>query len=349
MTAALRLQPEPVLRAAPSREDRVRADGRDPIALSTLQPGLSYFDAAEGFVAYGRALGVSLSLGGPVCPAEDELQLARRFLEQPGAALFYVDDALAFGAGGGACRASLGCDRVLDLRAADTFAAAPVKSAVRKAAKGGFALGELHLEDGRPEDRAFLARVNAAALERSVVPYEMRFLNRPMTLEASPARVFALEQRGERFGYAVLDPYFERGQVKGYLLNLLRFGPTSLWGVYLAAVQALAGRLLAEGVTELSLGFCPLARLDVDGSSAPMRPQLRWLARRYAGIDYFARLEGMKGQLGGTWKRRWLLTRSPQLVTPMLAFLELTGVPLGQLVKDQLAEAWAKWRSPRAA
>jgi lysylphosphatidylglycerol synthetase-like protein (DUF2156 family) len=240
----------------------------------------------------------------------------------------------------GAWRASIGCDRVLDLERADTFEAAPVKAAARKAAKAGLKLEELDFERATDFDLFDFARINEAALKKSVVPFEMRFLNRPMHPSPALSRVFFLESAKEgRFGYAVLDPYFERGAVKGYLLNLIRFGPTSIWGVYLAVVHALATRLKEEGVRELSLGFCPLTGLDLERTSPVLRPQLKWLAGKAEGADYFKRLREMKSQFNGRWVGRWLVTRSPQLATPLLSFLKLTGVPVGAWLKEQLGIA----------
>lgn len=316
------------------RFDLIGQHGTDPISVSTVQPGLSYFDTPHGYVAYQRAFGVALSLGGPVCAPEHELTLAQRFLDEvPDAALFYVNERVARGVTGFNFRAALGCDRVLDLQRDDTFSGAQAQSARRKADRAGF-----HLEPTR--DVAFLKRVSAKALERSVVPYEMRFLNRPMTYaNEGPSHVFALATNNGPFGYAVIDPYFEAGEVKGYLLNLLRFEPTKLWGVYLAAVQAIADRLKAEGVRELSLGFCPLARLDLDGSSLVMRPQLKWMQKKFGQLDYLARLCDMKSEPNGRWASRYLVTRTPQLLTPMLSFLELTGVPVLQLARERLRAA----------
>ncbi len=320
------------------RLELINRHGSDPIAVSTVQPGLSYFDTPNGYVAYQRAFGVALSLGGPVCAPEHSASLAQRFLDEvPHAALFYVNEQTARGVHGLHFRAALGTDRILDLTRNDTFAGAPALSAARKAEKAGFQIELMALDD---DDIAFIHRVNASALQRSVVPYEMRFLNRPMTYaKGGPSHVFALSVRGGRFGYAVIDPYFEAGEVKGYLLNLLRFEPTKLWGVYLAAVQAIAARLAVEGVRELSLGFCPLARLDLEGSSLLMRPQLRWMQKRFGQLDYLARLHAMKAEPNGRWEARYLVTRTPQLLTPMLSFLELTGVPVLQLARERLRAA----------
>jgi lysylphosphatidylglycerol synthetase-like protein (DUF2156 family) len=325
------------------RNEWLHRFGADPIAVSTVQPGLRYFDTELGYVAYQRSFGVCLSLGGPICAPRDEVALAKRFLaEVPDAALFYVNDRLAREAGALTFRTALGADRVLDLTRGDTFASPSAKAAARKAARAGFSLELLCVDGGSDEDREFLKRVSASALERSVVPFEMRFLNRPMSYASSgPSHVFALALKGRRFGYAVIDPYFENGEIKGYLLNLLRFEPTSLWGVYLATVQAIAARLAAEGIGELSLGFCPLAQLDYGRTSAVMRPQLRFMEKRYAQTDYLSRLHAMKSELDGRWASRWLVTRTPQLVTPFLAFLELTGVEVWKLAREALSGSLA--------
>src|SRR5437868_1352750 len=115
------------------RLELINQHGIDPIAVSTVQAGLSYFETAYGYVAYQRAFGVALSLGGPVCAPEHEVELARRFLaEVPDAALFYVNDRLARCVGGLTFRTALGSDRILDLTRPDTFDSAPARSAARK-------------------------------------------------------------------------------------------------------------------------------------------------------------------------------------------------------------------------
>jgi lysylphosphatidylglycerol synthetase-like protein (DUF2156 family) len=320
-------------------ELKIAAQGRDPIAMSATQPGLSYLQTAHGVIAYERAYGSALSLGGPICAAEHEAEIAEEFLRKVrGGSLFYVPDSIAFG-DHGMYRVSLGCDRVLELDRADTFDAAPVKAAVRKAKKAGLTLEEIDFAQASDFDLLDIARINQEALKKSVVPFEMRFLNRPMHPSPALSRVFFLQAKGERIGYAVLDPYFEGGEVKGYLLNLIRFGPTNIWGVYMAVVYALAERLREEGVRELSLGFCPLTGLDLENSSPLFRPQLKWLAKQAEGADYFKRLREMKSQFNGRWERRWLVTRSPLLVTPLLSFLKLTGVPVGSWLKEQLGLA----------
>jgi hypothetical protein len=48
----------------------------------------------------------------------------------------------------------------------------------------------------------------------------------------------------------------------------------------------------------------------------------------------------MKQQFPGRWERRWLVTRTPQLVTPMLAFLKFTGVPVWQLALKRMVASF---------
>ena len=312
--------------------------GSDPIACSTLQDGLRFFEGDEGYVAYQRAFGVALSLGPPV--GADQRALAGRYLDEvPRAALFYVSQSLAQSLPG--FRAPMGHDRVLDLRDEATFAGDQVRSATRKATRAGFRVDELHLETASDEDRAWLKSVTDEALSRSVTPHEMRFLNRPMHYAPSgPQRVFALSLRNQRFGYAVIDPYFENGAVKGYLLNLLRFTRTSLWGVYLATVEALSRELLSEGVGELSLGFCPLSQLDLSTASAILRPELRYLEKTCARSDYFTRLFAMKSQFAGRWQPRFLVSTVPLLTPHVLALISLMGVPVREVFAEKLGTWW---------
>ena len=58
----------------------IRSHGRDPIACSTLQNGLAYFDTSYGFIAYRRVLGMDITLGPPVCAPADRAPMIDRFV-----------------------------------------------------------------------------------------------------------------------------------------------------------------------------------------------------------------------------------------------------------------------------
>jgi len=328
------------------RAELFRAHGADPIAYSTLQPGLDCFETSYGYVAYARAAGFALTLGPPVCAAADRGALIAAFLgavKRP--VFFYVLQDVAqlakelAGPRYGIC--PIGIDKVVSL-AGSVDADAKVKSAVKKAKKAGLTLAEVKPSQA---DRARLLQINEGYLQKSAVPVEMRFLNRPLSFEDDGlARLFLLKVGGETLGYASVDPYFERGTPKGYLLNLLRFGKTSLWGVYYSAVALLADALRAEGCRELSLGFCPLAGLDPAGCSRLLSAQVTWLAKRFSNVPYLVRLEEMKRAFPGATPQRYFVGSSPVVATTLVSLLRACGVPLTPIFRAQLEGLTARRR-----
>ncbi|MCP3139466.1 phosphatidylglycerol lysyltransferase domain-containing protein [Pyxidicoccus xibeiensis] len=328
------------------KHDLVRAHGADPISYSTLQAGLSYFETSFGYIAYQRALGFDLTLGPPVCAPGDRAALLQRFLQAGRRPLFfYVQRDIAMLAaelGGARYRVSgMGVDKVLSLEAPDAGRSSRVHGALKKAVRGGFDVVEVRPSALDSGERARVDAITRAYLRRSSVPVEMRFINRPLTLEDDGlARMFLLRQGVDArvFGYAVLDPYFEEGRAQGYLLNLIRFEPTRLWGVYYAVVATLAARLREEGVPQLSLGFCPLYGVDTEGCTPGLARQVQWMERRFAGVDYLARLRELKDAFPGMTPQRYFVTPSPWAVTALLSFLRATGVPFGELIRQRFTD-----------
>ena len=326
------------------KHDLVRAHGADPISYSTLQAGLSYFETSFGYIAYRRAFGFDLTLGPPVCAPGDRVELLRRFLRaHRRASFFYVQRDVAMLAadlGGPRFRVSgMGVDKVLPLDVTEPERDPKVSGALKKAARGGFEVVEVRPSQLDAEARARVDAITRVYLRRSVVPVEMRFINRPLTLDDDGlARMFLLRQGADArvFGYAVLDPYFDGGRVQGYLLNLIRFEPTRLWGVYYALVATLAARLREEGVRQLSLGFCPLHGVDTEDCSPGLSRQVRWMERKLAGVEYLTHLREMKDAFPGVTPQRYFVTPSPWAVSTVLALLSATGVPFIDILRKSL-------------
>jgi lysylphosphatidylglycerol synthetase-like protein (DUF2156 family) len=230
------------------RHELVRAHGSDPISYSTLQPGLSYFETSFGYIAFQRAFGFDLTLGPPICAGSDRAELIQRFLRSHRRPLFFYvprDVAMLVAElGGTRFRVSgMGVDKVIALDGPTVEHHPRVRGALKKAQRGGLQVTEVHPATLGAEERARIESITRSYLQRSAVPVEMRFLNRPFAFdEDGLARLFVLRQGAEAhvFGYAMLDPYFESGRVQGYLLNLIRFERTRLWGVYYSAVSMLA-------------------------------------------------------------------------------------------------------------
>ncbi|HYI00639.1 phosphatidylglycerol lysyltransferase domain-containing protein [Hyalangium sp.] len=323
------------------RHDLVRAHGSDPISYSTLQPGLAYFETSFGYVAFQRAFGFELTLGPPVCAANDQAEMVQRFLRHSRRPLFFYvprDVAeLVKGLGGGRFRVSgMGVDKVLTLDNPTAEVHTRVRGALKKAERGGFDVVEVHPSRLTGEERARLEAITRSYLQRSAVPVEMHFLNRPLTFDDDGlTRMFVLRQGAEArvFGYVVLDPYFNGGRIQGYLLNLIRFERTRLWGVYYSAVAMLSARLRGEGVQQLSLGFCPLVDVDTEGCSPVLARQVRWMERQLSGIEYLTRLRELKEAFPGLTPQRYFVTPSPWAVTTLLALLRACRVPFREILR----------------
>jgi lysylphosphatidylglycerol synthetase-like protein (DUF2156 family) len=333
------------VRPTAGRAALVRAHGSDPISYSTLQAGLSYYETSFGYIAYQRAFGFALTLGPPVCAAGDRAEMIQRFLSALRRPLFFYVSretaAVVTGLGGSRFRVcGMGIDKVLPLEAPGAAVHPRVRGALKKAARASFDIVEVRPSELGHAERARLEAITRSYLGRSSVPVEMRFLNRPLAWEDDGlARTFVLRQGREArvFGYAALDPYFEAGRVAGYLLNLLRFEPTRLWGVYYSSVATLASLLRGQGVGQLSLGFCPLVGVDTEGCSPVLARQVRWMERRCATIEYIARLREIKDAFPGLTPQRYFVTPSPWVASTVLALLSACGVPFRSIIARSLS------------
>lgn len=328
-----------------ARADLVKQHGVDAIAYSTLQPGLEYFETSYGYIAYRSALGLRLTLGPPVCAPEDRLALANRFLEAGNGhgVFFYVADDFARLLGRGHC-AGIGVDKVVPLAGARLESSKEVRGALKKAHAAGFRIERLTDVGGvRPQ----LEAINARYLGARALPTEMKFLNRPMEFtDDGLGRQYVLrwKENGDDAvrGYARLNPRFEGGVARGDLLDILRFGPTRLWGVFYAAVATLAAELRAEGVEELSLGYCPLYRAQTEASLPRSRAldwQIDWLGRHLAEVPYVQRLRQQKSAFPGEERQRYLVSPLRDAARPFLALLSATGVSLQALLGRNLVKS----------
>ena len=337
------------------RAAAIRSFGHDPIACSTLQSGLEYFDASFGYVAFRRVLGMDITLGPPVCSPDDEAEMIDRFVRsRRRPILCYVEESTLAEAQLSGRRlhgAGMGVDKDVDVATLLAEPTAAVRSASRKAERAGFELRELDL---RALDARLAGRVDAITrtfVARSQVPVEMAFLNRPMSLHPDGMRrVFALLRDGDAFGYTVLNPWFRDGAPAGYLLDIVRFEPTRIWGVYLATVHALSERLARERLA-LSLGFCPLWRVAEPsrGGSAWLQAQMRWMERSLSEVEYVKRLQGMKSLVPGPMRPRFFASFSRSALAAFVALVGACGVGLRTIVGPDLLRAIARSRGGRPA
>lgn len=343
------------------RLDLLRLHGDDPIAYATLQPGLRYLDASYGYIAYGRAFGIDITLGPPVAAPADQATLISRFLRtRSRPVLCYLRAPSVLPVLAASDRplhvAGMGIDRRIDLPlgqpASRTFDDSKLLRGARKhAQRAQFSMAHVTRAALSAADRQRLADITAAYLHHSQLPYEMRFLNRPLCLDANAVedgtRLFLLQQRQETFGYAVCNPWYAAGQVAGYLLDIVRCRPTRQWGVYYAVVAELRRQLAAEGIPALSLGYCPLYKASqaddlASLTSARLVAQVRALERHLAAVPYVARLREIKDALPGRDEPRYFASFTPHAAAAFVALMGASGVSLSSLLGPSL------WRSLRA-
>lgn len=362
------------------RADLVRLHGDDPIAFSTLQSGLRYCDASYGYIAYQRAWGIDITLGPPVAAAADQPLLIERFLRshrRPVFCYLRADAAQRVLTVGNLAHsprlhaAGMGRDRLLPTdfaRAADRLLPKPLLGARKHARRAGFAIERVDASTLSPDQLARLAQITTAYLRKSQLPYEMCFLNRPFAPHepqdpSVQARTYLLQQRraagqpAQLFGYAVLNPWFDRGQVAGYLLDILRCEPTRQWGVFYAAVDALCQALQQEGIASLSLGFCPLhgtqahdpaeARSLLAARCSPrLSAQLAWMEQHLAAVPYVQRLRELKTSLPGVSVPRYFVSYSALALPPFVALMAACGVRLGSLIGPSLWQSIGQGHRP---
>lgn len=372
------------------RAELVTQFGDDPIAFSTLQGGLRYCETSYGYIAYQRVLGIDITLGPPIAAPADRADLIERFLRGSRRPLFcYLragEAALVAGLaphrlGRRLHLACMGLDRLIDARdfPPDAIATKPLRGARKQAQKAGFSVEPCDPAALSANQRQRLSAITAAYLSHSQLPYEMRFLNRPFTAAtpggATPGeRLYLLQQQADPgaeknlFGYAVLNPWYDAGEVAGYLLDIVRFLPTRQWGVYLALVDRLLADLAAAGIQQLSLGFCPLygtggelsQRALAEAATAPAAPaaaispllsrQVGWLERYLAAVPYVQRLVEIKAALPGHYEPRYFVSYTASAPHAFFALLGACGVSLPSIIGPRLLSsivAGAR-RSPKA-
>ncbi len=312
-------------------EERVRRFGDgDLIAFSTLQPGLDRFETSFGVWTYRRVHGMDVTLGGPLCDASDRLAMIERFLSRARRPIlcYLRDDLMRLLDGAGLHAAGMGVDRHVDVARLSSDPPKPVRGALKKAAKAGLRIAPMSLEDLSLATRARLESIQARYLANAECTIEMSFINRPMSyVPDGMRRVYTLETDADGlFGFAVLNPIFDSGRVHAYLLDILRFAPTKLWGVWLSTVYRLAEGLQAEGVG-LSVGFAPLHRLRrPPGASRLACAQMEGMARLVGSAQYLRRLRELKDLIPGPEEPRSFASFSRSALVNLFAFMEASGV-----------------------
>ena len=329
----------------------------DLIAASTFQPGLEAVETSYGRWAFQRVGPFTMTLGGPLCAPGDRRALLERLLaldRRP--FLAYVRAPLLDDLDGtGLFAAGIGMDRHVDVPRLCADPPRPVRGACRKAKKAGVTVERLDLRHPPPGLAAQIADLTAAYLAQAACSVEMRFLNQPMSLqEDGLRRVYGLYQGGpgrrRLFGYVALNPIFEQGRLQAFLLDILRFAPSRIWGLWLSVVAAIAEELSKEGLG-LSLGYCPLHQpmAAPRGGSLLLQAQVDGLARALGPTPYLQHLRERKALIPGQWEQRFVVSPTRFAPLPFALWMEAMGVGLRRIAGPGLLPILAEGLGLRPA
>lgn len=316
----------------------------EAICASFAQPAVTLRRHGEGCLAV-REVGAWCVTLGPAFGTEAERQALHQGLLtsslRPLATFLDHRDARALLAlEGGLQVVPFGTEFVL--RPSEALVAVPkeARSAARKAAKRGVVLREV--ESFAPH-RAALTALNDAWIARSQAGQEMAFHNRPALLEGVCARRFLLEQDGELLGFVELD--HAPDAPKRLLLNVVRFAPTRLWGLYLAVVLWLLEALQEEPGIELSLGLVPLAEPGPDvvlQANAWVRGQHALLTRSRSMAYRLEEMERFKAIWVGERRTRHIAFRGNDLFGCAFAISRAMGFEFSATARRQLSRWGAR-------
>ena len=331
----------------------IRHFGRDPISCALLQDDLRYLETSYGMLAYRKVHGVDITLGPPLTAECDKKDLVRQFLlKSKKPVLNYLEQCDVHVLSGIDLKTvCIGSERWVDL---DGFVAAPstqVQSANKKADRAGLILKEVCFDPANKDLKHQLDSINQSFLQRAKYNQEMSFINRPFDWQDDGMRrLFVIEKYDKEhqgiFGYAVLNPFYQHSRVDGYLLDIIRFDRTRLWGVWLSVVSQLAN-IMQQQNYRFSLGFCPLHRSNNVSGNEPkeypaLRLQMKVLSRFLSSVHYIERLASRKSQIQGQDTNRYMMSYTSSCLKPMQALLAACDIHTPKLYSAELFRSIAK-------
>jgi lysylphosphatidylglycerol synthetase-like protein (DUF2156 family) len=254
------------------------------MAYATLQPGMDYFEAHGGYLAYGNRWGTTFVLGDPVAPAESHASILAAFLRRyPRTCFCQISRPV------GAILSRLGwfvnefgADLELDLPTYDF--AGPKKSKLRQAARKiqreGYTIEEGYGADG---DRTGLEALCSSWLATKTVKREARFLVRPLAFDDEPEvrKLCLRDPQGRIVSLVAFDPICEGGEVIGYSTSIKRRSADAPTGAEEAVTKFAIELFRAEGMKTLRVGLLPLYQVQDSAfcETWPLKKLFQWLYR----------------------------------------------------------------------
>ncbi len=247
------------------------------MAWSTVvQPLLSHFGDADGFIAFRTRWNQTIALGDPVCDSNRLESLLVDFIAQHHRPSFVqISSATAKVLAEHNYRINeIGIDTTIEL--ADYDFKGKHKEWLRYAdnwtRRRGFEVRECTFSEVSDTDVEAISE--AWRKTRTVKRKEVRFLNRPIVLEEEPhvRKFFLFDPDGKVIAFVFLDPLFRDGKINGYVTSIKRRLPDSPIYSEQAIMKSIIETLKGEGVSYLKLGLSPCAWIQPSGYS-----EIRWL------------------------------------------------------------------------
>jgi lysylphosphatidylglycerol synthetase-like protein (DUF2156 family) len=299
------------------------------MAYATLQPGMRYFDAHGGYLAYDVCWGIPFVLADPVAPLESHAAIIEAFVRKyPRACFCQISRPV------GAILARLGwfvnefgADMELDLPTYDFTG--PKKSKLRQAAhkvqREGYTIEERTAPDG---DRTELEALCSSWLATKTVKREARFLVRPLAFGDEPGvrKFYLRDPDGWIVAFVVFDPICAKGKVIGYSPAIKRRSADAPTGAEEAITKFAIEKFRAEGLKMLRLGLLPLYQVE-DSTFRDawlLKKFFQWLYRYGDGWIYsFRGLADFKHRYRGSLSKVYFATSTFWNTRKLIALLRL--------------------------
>lgn len=320
----------------------IKAFGKDPISTAMLQPGMEYFNTSYGFIAYKKIGSHCISLGGPVCAEKDTASMIKRFIQSHKKPIlcYLPEEHTQFLETSPLKTSSIGIDRLVHQPSLSETNSPKIRSAIKKAAKADVRLVEFYSEKIDKKELTTIQDIQCSYLSKFSYKREIQFINTPLNfINYLDKRYFFIHDKHQiaPFGFIVLNPYYDNNKVIGYLLDIIRFKKTKLWGLWFTIVS-LVNDILRLEKKELNLGFCPLYNISKKHSnSCLLSSQISLCASVFGKTQYFQRLHELKMEVPGYNLNRYIAHHSRNGLTALMAFVRATGFTFSDLVQQNKA------------
>jgi lysylphosphatidylglycerol synthetase-like protein (DUF2156 family) len=245
----------------------VEQHGDFSLAYATaVQPRLSYFGDAHGYIAFGRRWGYTFVLGDPVTAPDHRANLLEQFLTRyPGSTFCQISQGTAeLVQQAGYFVNEMGVDTTLRLPEYDFKGKEKewLRYAANWTSRRDFVVRELTFDQVGSDQVEGVSE--AWRKTRTVKRREVRFLNRPIVLADEPGsrRFYFYDSQQRLLAFVFFDPLYRAGRRIGYVACTKRRHPDAPIYAEQAIMKHAIEVFKQEGYLELRLGLSPLAWIE---------------------------------------------------------------------------------------